>query len=664
MTKRLSKKFVLLLMAGLMVFSALACGTTTTTTTSPTAEATAAPTEAAATAEPVMVPAVGGELVYGSTTELSGDWALSAIWTNNAADNMVRNLINDYTPVSFDQGGNMVVNQSVCTGIDTVNNDDGTKTFTVHLAEDLVFNNGDPITAENYVAGILLFSNPTLIEAGSKATSQLYFVGGSEYSDGTADVWSGVRLIDTYTYAVTVYADKLPYFYDASYPSVLPLPISMWLGEGYSVKDDGQGCYFVGDMSAAAIGDKVEAARWLSEGRISAGPYQLVSFDKSTLQAVLEINPNYKGNFEGQMPHVQKLVVVKAEQETMIDALKTNTINLLDTLTGGDNINAALDLVDAGGYSYSNFERNGYGKLMFQCDFGPTQFLAVRQSVAYLLDRPEFANTFCQGYGSLVNGPYGLAMWMYKEAEEELNDKLNTYPYSLDSAVAALEADGWVLDASGNAYTSGIRYKEVTAEEAGTYVHNVTLADGRILMPLIIEWSSSEGNSVSELLATMLANNPDVATAGMQINQNVMTFSELLNYMYRDVSQGDQYGVPTYGMYNLATNFTPIYDMSYSWTSDPDLVAQGWNVNFLFDDQLDKLSMDMVYTVEPGDDAGYLRLWTDYVIRWNELLPEVPLYSNVYYTVYSDFLKGYEQSSLWDFENAIVYAWVDEVPQA
>lgn len=33
----------------------------------------------------------------------------------------------------------------------------------------------------------------------------------------------------------------------------------------------------------------------------------------------------------------------------------------------------------------------------------------------------------------------------------------------------------------------------------------MTLADGTILMPLIIEWSSSENNPVSELLNVMLA---------------------------------------------------------------------------------------------------------------------------------------------------------------
>ena len=259
-----------------------------------------------------------------------------------------------------------------------------------------------------------------------------------------------------------------------------------------------------------------------------------------------------------------------------------------------------------------------------------------------------------------MHGPYGLAMWMYKDSEEELNERLNTYPYSLDVAAETLAADGWTLDAQGNPWVSGVRYKKVTAEEAGQYEHNVTLANGDILMPLIIEWSSSEGNPVSELLVTMLANNPDVATAGMEIRQNVMTFDELLNWMYRDKTQGDQYGVPKYGMYNLASNFTPIYDQSYTWTLDPELIAQGYNSNFLFDEQLDKLSMDMVYGVDASDREGFRKLWADYIVRWNELLPEVPLYSNIYYTVFFDKLQNYEQSPLWGFENAILYATLAE----
>ena len=35
--------------------------------------------------------------------------------------------------------------------------------------------------------------------------------------------------------------------------------------------------------------------------------------------------------------------------------------------------------------------------------------------------------------------------------------------------------------------------------------------------------------------------------------------------------------------------------------------------------------MDMVYGVDSTDTEGYLKLFQDYIILWNELLPEIPL---------------------------------------
>ena len=109
-------------------------------------------------------------------------------------------------------------------------------------------------------------------------------------------------------------------------------------------------------------------------------------------------------------------------------------------------------------------------------------------------------------------------------------------------------------------------------------------------------------------------------------------------------------------MYNLAADFLPTYDQSYYYTSDPDLVALGYNMEYLFDDELDRLSMDMVYGVDPGDTATYLDYWQKFILRWNELLPSIPLYSNVNHTLYADWLEGYEQNSVWDFQQAILYA--------
>ena len=600
-------------------------------------------------------------LIYGSSTEIGGDFAPGAWWTNGATDKMIRDMTNDYDTVVSNQGGEYVQNETTCESIEGVMNEDGTKTFTVKIKEGLVYNNGEPITAKDYIWTTLFGCSQAAVDLGAKLNAYLTVAGGQDYYDGEADTVTGLRLIDDYTIQVTVVADKVPYFYDITYAGFAPFSMKYWLGEGIDVADDGNGVYFVGDIGSEAVAKQLEYARYnAGEDRVSAGPYNLVEFDKGALQATLTINPNYAGNFEGQKPSIEKIVIVKAEDATWADAIKTGAFNFFDTITDGNQINTAMDIIAEGGFDYVQFDRAGYGKILFQCDFGPTQFAAVRHAVAMLLDRNEFANTFCNGWGGIVNGPYGTGLWQYQESEEWLEDNLNPYTYSYDNAVAELVADGWTLAADGSEYVEGIRYKKVTAEEAGDYVHNVTLADGTILMPLIIEWSSSDGNPVSELLKVMLAENPDTAKAGIQINQNVMTFSELLNYLYRDTSAGDKYAVKTYGMYNLATGFAPAYDYSYNFTLDPELLAQGYNNNYILDEQLDKLSMDMVYTVESTDTEGYLKLWQEFILRWNELLPEVPLYSSVYVTMFPDWLENYTQDSFWDFNQAILYATVAE----
>ena len=613
--------------------------------------------EATTEAPTEPVEARENRVIYGSSTEISGDLG-NAWWTNNATDKMIRDLTNDYHTVAFDQFGQMVENASVCTGIDQTANEDGSITFTVGIKEGLTYNNGEPITAADYVAEALVAYSPATLAAGAKVNADI-LAGATEYMNGEATVLSGVRLIDEYTYSITITPDYANYYFALTYASLTPLYLPLYSSAALTVKDDGEGAYLDGGELNA---DEVNASRYVYEGRVVAGPYMIKSLDTGALTATLVRNPNYAGNFEGQKPAIETIVIVRAEDETMMDKFKTGEIDFLSQMSEGDKINAALDMVDAGGYDYCNYTRNGYGKLMFQCDFGPTQFVEVRQAVAYLLDRQEFCNTFTGGYGSVVNGPYSTAQWMYQESEEVFNAKLNTYAYNPAEAVKVLEEGGWTLNADGTEYSgSGLRYKEVTAEEAGDYSLNVKLDDGRILMPLHIMWASSEGNSVSDLLVTMLANGEQTANAGMEIEQNVMTFSELLNWMYRDTSAGEQYGVKTYGMYNLATGFAEVYDYSFNFVSDPEspYVAMGYNTNFIFDKELDDDTMDMVYKAAPGDDATYLEYFQKFIIRFNELAVELPLYCNDYHTFFPSWLKNYNESSLWEFQSAILYASIE-----
>ncbi len=652
----MKKKLVSMLLVAAMAVSLVACGGTAQNapeSSTTAADSTEAATEEAAADEAASRP---NRLIYGSTTEISGDLG-NAWWTNNASDKKIRDLINDYNVITFDQQGAMLVNSTVVDGdIESTENEDGSKTFTVKIKEGLTYNNGEPITAADYVAYALVAYSPATLEAAAGVVADSV-VGSAEYQSGESNVISGLRLLDDYTYAITIVPEYLPYFYELSYADLSPLYLPMYAPNAtLTVKDDGEGVYLDGGELNA---DDINASRFIYEGRVSAGPYQIKKVDTGTLQAELVINPNYAGNFEGQKPTIETLVIVKTESATAIDSLKTGAVDLLDTLTDGNlEINPALDLVDAGGFTYVDFERNGYGKLQFACDFGPTQFPAVRQAVAYLLDRNEFANQFCAGYGSVVDGPYGLCMWMYQDSQEFFADNIDSYSYDPAKAIELLEADGWVLNADGSEYSgTGTRYKEVTAEEAGTYALNVTLPDGRILMPLHIMWSSSEDNPVSELLVVMLANGQQTADAGMVIEQTVMSFTDLLNYMYRDASVDAKYGVPTYGMFNLATGFTQLYSQAYEMSMKDEYMGT-YNNNFIKDEKLATLAWDMVYGVEAGDDATYLDMWQQFMDRWNELLPDVPLYSNIYYTVHADWLEGYDQSSYWEFEDAVLYATI------
>ena len=693
------KRFFATLLALMMVFSLVfmvACGDETGGSRDRNAANTAG-TSATAAPPPSLERTSGGQLIIGQTTELSGDW--ETVWTNNAADKDVLDLTNGTDTVVTNKDAEYIWNESVITDHKEETDADGNKTYTLTIREDMKWTNGEPITAANYVARVLLFSSPVILKAGASATSGMYYVGYDDFKAGKTNVFSGVRLIDSKTFSVTVDGSEekgyLPFYYDINYAGITALPITMWLGEDIEVADDGQGAYFkckeieavvekvdadgkpVLDAEGKPVTEElkipefdprnedlqetISAARFATSNRQTYGPYKIVYYDNAAKQCVLEINENYLGNYEGQKAQIERIVMVKTETATQFDLLKTGQIDLIVGLTDGDEINNALDLESDGGFSTVNYERAGYGKIMFQCDFGPTQFLNVRKALAHLLDRDKFCDTFCQGYGAVVNGPYGVAQWMYKESEKELNEKLDSYSYDVNTAISLLEEDGWVLDENGNAYSgSGTRYKEVTAEEAGDYQHNVKVG-GKTLMPLIIEWCSSSGNPVSELIDTMLRSGEQTTQAGVVINRAIMDFSELLNYMYRDDSQGEKYGVPTYGMYNLATSFYPQYDFSYNFSLDPAMVKAGMNTNYIFDEKLDRLSMEMVYGVEHGDNETFRQKFVDFVVRWNELLPEIPLYSNIYYDVFNEKLQGYENiTAFWTAIDQLLYCTVSE----
>lgn len=646
------KKFLALLLAVVMVLTMVACG------------------EGKKKAD--------GQVVIGTSTEASGDWAYSAFVRNpNATDNAVVKLTDDMSTIESDQHGDYVINKTVVKSYERIEEENGNVTFKFVINDGLKFNNGEAVTAQNFVAWTMFLVSPAGKEMGVVSATYNMLPGGLAYRNGETNVLSAVRLYDEKTFSITIAktgedgeTNYLPFYYDLTYAGMQAVNLTYWFGEGWSVKDDGEGVYFVNadgkEFTAETVGETVEAGRFATGNRVTAGPYNLVSFDQSSREIVLEVNENYNGNFEGQKPGIQKLVIVKTSDDTVMDMISTGQIQIYSQIADGDQVNAVLDLIEAGTIdsSPSQYDRAGYGYFGFACDLGPAQFTEFRQAVAYLLNRVEFAQTFCQGWGSVVHGPYCTAFTM--TAKTDIDKKVNHYDYNPEKAVELLKQAGFVYNADGSDYVDGsgeVRYAKVTEEQAKYYESfNKVLADGTILMPATLNWASSEGNSVSALLTTMLASSDATKAAGVSIVKTEMTFPSLLSYMYRQEMNGavGDFSVPTYNMFNLATGYNGgVYDESYNWTTDPEYIEQGYNVQHLYDKELDKLSMDMVYGVEPGDEATYLSLWEKYIIRWNELLPMVPLYSNIYVSVYPNTIDNYAEDSFWGFERAILYAnWV------
>lgn len=570
-----------------------------------------------------------GQIVVGSTTDPTGD--MVPYWSNGGTDYAAYNLTSGYGTVSLTKDSEYVYNDTAIKDVKATENEDGSKTWTYTLKDNLEWSNGEKITAKDYVFSILFWSSPEVAtDLGAvDATYGYYFDGFDAFYNGETEVFKGVRLLSDTEFSITVGAENLPYYFEMALVSVGPTYMKGWVPEDVDIVDSENGCSFTANFTAEHIGETVEKYRY--NPTAFSGPYVLESYDSSNLTYTLKANEKFLGDYTGQTAQIETIILKKVEQETMMDELKTGSVDLLPEITDGDQVVAGLEMVDNGDFDAVTYARNGYGHITFVCDNGPTQFTEVRQAVAYLLDRNEFARTFTKGYGAVVNGAYGLAMYEYTYNKDAL-EQLNSYSYSLDKAVEVLEAGGWTLDANGNQYNgTGVRYKNV---------------DGK-LMPLVLHWASSENNSVSDLIATMLAQNPDVAKAGMQIEQTVMTFAEMYTEHYQN--QKEDY----YNMYNLATNYTSVFDVQATYE-----VGSTANQNHIADEKLASLAKEML-AVDSKDTETYMAKWLEFEQRYNELLPSLPLYSNTYADLFGTHLTGYEGvSALWDWTSQILYAKV------
>lgn len=664
------------------------------------------------------VPVVKNEnkVIVGSTTDLAGDfrWPGFGGSSAGAADQDVNGLIVGYATMETNQGGAYVWNDTAVKAHSETEDENGNLVITIEINPGLKFSDGSEIKAVNYIASILAFSTNVSVQAGHTGRSGQAFVGfdsfnayNGEEAEGATKEFAGIRLLDEYTFSMTVKApDYYPYYFANTYGAVSPEALGLVLGEGVEVKDDGNGAYlteawYEKDAEGAFVkAAHLEAARYDWNTYPVSGPYYVSDWDDSTKIATLTINPEFTGNFEGQKPSIKTIVYTKIVQETQLDQFKTGQVDILSGITGGDDTKAALAVVDEsnGKFDEVHYQRAGYGKLQFECDFGPTMFASVRKAVAYVLNTSEFAEAFTGGYGTVVYGPYSPDFDMWVAVEDEIN--MIDYSFSVENAKQALIDGGWIYNETGAEFVEGtdtVRYKKLTAEEA-TDVNiayaSVANTDGKeyktvkvgddYYMPCVINWFGTTNNDVTDMLGARLVGTENVAAIGMVVRSTVGDFDKLLGEIYRETSYGYG-GTPTFGMFNLATGWnSAVYDYAYNWSLDP--IYFGYSSNKLFDEYdvafpyyaadgthtkmsyedamaasgnklgMDYLSMAMVYDAANVDE--YNQWWKAYIERWNDLMPDIPLYSNYYFDVYNAKIENFQTSPFWGPTDALLYCTI------
>lgn len=565
-------------------------------------------------------------VILGSATELSGAFRNSS-WGKSSpgsSDLDIENLTSGHATVMTNKDGAMIWNMQALAAepVKTLN-EDGTLTYTIKVKEDLKFSDGSAITAKNYIAALLANSTPVAVEAGGTGASGNLNAGfdafkaydgtndGAEVGEGDDKVkaskyFEGIKLLGDYEFSVTFTADYANYYFVMSYASYSPVPMALYLGENDIIVDEAtkacglsDGFYAKAEKDGKQVYTMAEVIvnnlKWDSKLPYS-GPYVVKNYDSSSLIATLELNPNYVGDDARGKASIQTITYIKVETETQMDKFLKGEVDIIAGITGATETEAALKSVkeNPDKYAETHYDRAGYGKLAFRCDLGPAAFAEVRQAVMYTINRPEFAQTFTGGYGSVVHGPYYTGYSAFQAVKDEII--LNQYTYSKDNAIKVLVAGGWIYDENGEQFDAGtdaVRYKKLSGYELSKANLEYKTVDGKYstikingeyYMPLALNYYGTQPNEVTDLLITAWQNDKNATTEiGAYIQYISCDFTSGLYAEYCQ-SEGDGWdGVAKNTCINFATGFTStIYDFYWNWTIDPDMYI--YSNNYLMDE--------------------------------------------------------------------------------
>ncbi len=620
-------------------------------------------------------PYVFDELFVANPTPMDGKF-FTYMWGNATSDIDVRTLVDDYYLTQWGyETGLFTKNDVTVSGMMMQDEPNDDRRYTFVLYDDLYYSDGTPITAWDYAFSVLLQVDPVISELGGQPMNASFLKGVDEYVRGEADCISGLRVINDHIITFTVLADYLPYFFELFRLGFLPYPIAE-IAPGCKVYDDGEGAYignedpevpvrlFSKELLEVTIMDPENG--YLSHPTVGAGPYILTGWDGQT--CTFEINPYYKGNREGFKPRIPHLRYTLGVNETMMEKLEEGEFHLLNKVTRADSVQKgfALSTGGDGSISMSNYPRIGLTFIVFTPDRPALQQQAVRQAIDHCLDKDLIVNDYTEAFGIQMDGLIGLGQWMYslvngtvdfpvelpenptREQEreyeetiaawEELSlDNLVHYELNVEKAIKLLEDAGWTLNERGEPFVPGtdaVRYSMIDGELVG----------------LDLTCAYPETNVTAAAMETMFL--PYLAEAGIRLTLIPMDMKTLLrSYNDRDIEEID--------MFYLGDDFNIEFDPQLFFLpgEEPKETREEEDTLAWAHAEMYDLAWEMCHT-EPHDTLGFMQKWIAFQERLSELLPMIPVYSNVYFDFYTSELHAYDILKYVTWGDAIVPAYM------
>ena len=608
------------------------------------------------------------ELVVGNPTPMDGKF-FTGMWGNSTTDIDVRTLLHSYylTVWGYDTGI-FTKNNVVVSGLSVVEEDnEGNRTYQVVLYDDLYFSDGTQITAWDYAFSVLFQGSPLIAELGGEPMVLDYLVGFEEYFRGEVPYLAGVRVISDKIIEFTVRHEYLPYFFELYRLGFLPYPIRE-IAPGCKVYDDGKGVYignedrtiqepiFTKELLEVTVMDPDFG--YLSHPTVCCGPYTLTSWDGK--DATFKINPYFKGNEEGFKPTIPEIRFTLAKNETMIEQLEADEFQLLNKVTRADTIIRGNQLVGSGkGYTFTNYPRIGLTFFVFTPDRPAVQEANVRKAFAHCLDKPTMVDEYTAGYGLPMDGLIGLGQWMYslvngsigypielpenptakeqKEYDEKLAqweelslDGLTKYPLDVEAAIRLLEEGGWILNKDGEPYDpekDEFRCKEIDGE----------------LVDLDLTCAYPVTNISAISMETHLI--PYLKQAGIRLTLVPLTMKELLySYNERDIEDID--------VFYLGDDFNIEFDPQLFFLPGDPKAPEEDNLSWVHAQMFEYCRL--MCETEPSDTLGFMQKWITMQEHLTEMLPLIPVYSNVYFDFYTFDLQNYDILKYITWGDAIV----------